>query len=49
MNAYHSQGNITYAVSGPGGTVSPWDYWWLGPLRVIRFTNRPGLDISNKA
>jgi prepilin-type N-terminal cleavage/methylation domain-containing protein len=23
MNAYHSQGNITYAVSGPGGTVSP--------------------------
>jgi type IV pilus assembly protein PilA len=23
MNAYHSSGNITYVLSGPGGTISP--------------------------
>ena len=23
MNAYHSSGNITYVLSGPGGSISP--------------------------
>jgi len=30
MTAFHSAGNTTYTLSGPGGTISPWPSPWLG-------------------